>query len=146
MPTESISIQTAQSKDLSAILNLLKQADLPLDGVTDSMDAFVAKLDQTTIGFAALERYETEGLLRSVVVHPQHRGKYLGQQLTKSIIELAREKALKRLYLLTETAGSFFPKLGFQTVNRNEVPNTIQNSSEFKSICPSSALVMELVL
>ncbi len=47
------------------------------------------------------------------------------------------------LYLLTTTAKDFFNKEGYIVVNRDEVPEPIKNSSEFSSVCPSTAIVMK---
>lgn len=42
------------------------------------------------------------------------------------------------MYLLTDTTGEYFPRLGF-----HPVAPAIQASVEFTSACPQSALVME---
>ena len=46
------------------------------------------------------------------------------------------------LYLLTTTAERYFPKFGFERIERAEVPLSVQTSIEFTSACPSSATVM----
>jgi amino-acid N-acetyltransferase len=46
------------------------------------------------------------------------------------------------VYLLTETAGAFFPKLGFRPIARADVAPAVLRSAEFTTACPRSALVM----
>jgi amino-acid N-acetyltransferase len=43
---------------------------------------------------------------------------------------------------LTTTAERYFPKFGFERIERNDVPASVQASVEFTSACPSSAIVM----
>jgi len=50
------------------------------------------------------------------------------------------------VYLLTETAAGFFPRFGFQPIQRAEVAPAVQQSIEFTSACPASAQPMRLVL
>ena len=55
----------------------------------------------------------------------------------------------KSLYALVQdehivgTGSEFFAKEGFETINREIVPDTIKSTSEFSSVCPSSAIVMK---
>jgi len=85
-------------------------------------------------------------LLRSVAVSPACRGQGIGQHLTRAALMLAQEQGLTHVYLLTETAGQFFPKFGFRLVEREQTPSGVQSSLEFSSLCPARALAMELCL
>jgi len=143
----SIRIEPASRSDLAAILNLLTQSRLPHDGLSEHLTtAIVAREDQEVIGSAALELYGTAALLRSVAVAPAWRGQGLGQRLTRAALELARHHGVRDVYLLTETADSFFPKFGFSRIDRSQVPAPVQTSNEFTSACPDSAPAMELRL
>ena len=106
----------------------------------------VARTDQKVVGSAALELYGTAALLRSVAVQQDFRDQGLGHWLVLGILALARECGPTHIYLLTETAGDFFPRFGFRPISRSEVPTAVQNSLEFTSLCPQSALVMEVEL
>jgi amino-acid N-acetyltransferase len=44
--------------------------------------------------------------------------------------------------LLTTTAERYFPRFGFERVDRKDVPESVRASVEFTSACPSSAIVM----
>jgi amino-acid N-acetyltransferase len=72
----------------------------------------------------------------------QHRG--LGQALTRAALALARERRVAAVYLLTTTADGFFTRFGFTTVAREDVPETIRQSVEFTTACPSTATVMRV--
>jgi len=139
----ALTIERATAQDGEAIAGLLRQSALPLDGLADHLHtALVARADGRVVGSAALEVYADGALLRSVAVSPacQHSG--VGRQLTDAAIEMARHLGLPGLYLLTTTAQDYFPRFGFERIDRAEVPVTVQASVEFTSACPASAIVM----
>jgi amino-acid N-acetyltransferase len=140
-------ITPAGPGDLPALHALLTACGLPLDGLDAHLGtAVVARDGGRLLGSAALEVYPPYALLRSVAVDEASRGRGLGLRLTDEAIGLARRLRLDALYLLTETAGGFFPKRGFAPVARADVPADVQRSVEFTSVCPVSALVMRLEL
>ncbi|MCB0210587.1 MAG: GNAT family N-acetyltransferase [Anaerolineae bacterium] len=130
---------------LPDILTLLMASKLPQEGLSEHIEtALVAHDDADIVGSAALELYGSAALLRSVAVAPDFQGQGLGHQLTRAAIDLARQHKVSQLYLLTETASDFFPKFGFYTIDRAQVPSPVKNSLEFTTLCPDSALVMTL--
>jgi mannose-6-phosphate isomerase-like protein (cupin superfamily) len=58
------------------------------------------------------------------------------------MISHARLLGIERLYLLTTTAERFFTRLGFQRCGRSDAPPEIQATSQFRSVCPTSAVCM----
>ena len=72
------------------------------------------------VGAAAVEPYGQAGLLRSVVVAESRRGTGLGRELVAAAEALAQEEGIRELYLLTETAADWFPRLGYEVVDREE--------------------------
>jgi amino-acid N-acetyltransferase len=94
------------------------------------------------VGSAALEVYADGALLRSVAVAPELQGQGIGRSLTESAIALGESLNARALYLLTTTAETYFPRLGFERIDRDAVPNGVRTSIEFTSACPSSATVM----
>ena len=106
----------------------------------------MGRAGQAVVGSAALELYGAAALLRSVAVALSFRGQGLGQQLTQAALKLARQRDITHIYLLTETASEFFSNFGFRPIDRSQVPFSVQNSMEFTSLCPASALAMELCL
>jgi amino-acid N-acetyltransferase len=143
----AISIDPAQAGDTPTVLELLQNNGLPQDGLADHWaTTLVAREDGRVVGSAALEMYGTAALLRSVAVAAALRGQGLGQRLTRSALDLARQRGVTEVYLLTETAGEFFPRFGFHAVDRADVPDAVKQSVEFASACPVSALAMKAVL
>lgn len=98
--------------------------------------------DNNIIGSGGLEVYGKNALLRSLAVDEKHRHQKLGIRMVNDLMEKAKHLQIENLFLLTETARTFFEKKGFQDIERTEVPETLRNSSEFTSVCPSSATCM----
>jgi amino-acid N-acetyltransferase len=143
----NLSIEPARPDDFAAVAALLEQSGLPKDGLADHLaTAIVARDDGRVVGSATLEMYGTAALLRSVAVDSSWRGRELGQRLTQAALDLAHQRGVSAVYLLTETAGEFFPRFGFRRTTRAEVPQSVQKSVEFTTACPDSALVMMVAL
>jgi amino-acid N-acetyltransferase len=143
----AITIDRARPADADAIAELLAQDQLPLDGLREHLDtAIVARRDGAIVGVAALEVYPDGVLMRSVAVAPGLQGQGLGHRLTEAVLQLARDLHAPHAYLLTTTAEQFFPKFGFERIDRVDVPASVQTSIEFRSACPSSATAMRKAL
>jgi amino-acid N-acetyltransferase len=139
----NIRIEGARPEDWPPLAALLAANQLPLDGLAEHLDStLVAHHGAELVGSAAIEPYGSAALLRSVAVAPAYRGVGLGQQLTQAALKLARARGMDEVYLLTETAATFFPRFGFAPVARDEVAVAVRQSVEFQSACPASALVM----
>ncbi|HET7734226.1 MAG TPA: arsenic resistance N-acetyltransferase ArsN2, partial [Paludibacter sp.] len=134
---------TAREEDVEAIVALLKTNDLPLNDLGTGQRMFLVALsDGKTVGCVAVEMYGNAGLLRSLAVNNDFWGKGIGQKLVSEAEAWSRNNGLKSLYLLTTTAAGFFPKLSWDNTERALVPENIAASSEFASVCPSSAVCM----
>jgi amino-acid N-acetyltransferase len=141
------SIERAVPGDAPAILQLLAESRLPVEGLLPHLNtALVARVQGRVIGSATLEVYPDGALLRSVAVAPVARGFGVGHQLTESALELARTLDVSAVFLLTTTAEDFFPRFAFSRITREDVPAAVQESIEFQSACPSSATVMRTIL
>ena len=140
-------IGPASAVDYEVIAALLETERLPLAGLQDHFDhILVARDGSRIVGCAALELYEDGALLRSVVVDSGHRGTGLGGKLTRAALRLADEHGIDAVYLLTTTAERFFPRFGFEAIDRADVPDSVMRSAEFTYACPSSAIVMRTSL
>jgi amino-acid N-acetyltransferase len=51
-----------------------------------------------------------------------------------------------QLVLLTQTAQSFFERLGYGVIDRALSPEAVRTSAEFRSLCPASAVCMTKTL
>lgn len=136
-------IEAATARDLPEIRSLLERLHLPVAGVDEHLSAMlVAREGGRIVGTAALELYAGGALLRSVAVEPRQQGKRLGHRLTDAALHLATTRGATAIFLLTTTAEDFFPKVGFEQITRDEVPLSVQASTEFQFACPASAVVM----
>jgi amino-acid N-acetyltransferase len=136
-------ITPASEADGPSMLHLLRDSGLPIDGLLDHLrTALVARDGAAIVGCAAVELYADGALLRSVAVAPAARGHGVGERLTEAAVTLARSRRVAAMYLLTTTAESYFPRFGFVRTTRNVVPASVQQSTEFRSACPASAIVM----
>ena len=145
MAKKDIKIERFAQSDEKEIVKLLSQAKLPAQDLTlEKLKHFlVAKAkDGSVMGTIGVELYQDVGLLRSLVVHPSYRGKGLGKRLTREVESFAQEKSIKTLFLLTTTAAEFFPKLGYQVIQRDRAPMSIAKTEEFKTLCPVSAVCL----
>ena len=138
-----IAIEPARAADVSCVKALLQEQHLPLDGLDDHLDTLlVARQDARVVGSVALEVYAGGALLRSLAVAPAVQGQGVGRLLTESVVRLARQRGVRDVFLLTTTAQTYFPRLGFETVDRADVPESVRESIEFRSACPASAIAM----
>lgn len=141
--TVAFDIERASADDLPSIENLLAANKLPLEGVREWLDTFVvARSGGRIVGVAGVERCDPYGLLRSAAVDQSVRGHGIGRALIERLIADAESDDLRALYLLTMTAENYFPAFGFTKTSRDAVPVEIQNTAQFRDICPSSAIVM----
>ncbi len=141
---DDLSFVSGDNISLEQAVGLLKEYDLPTSDLNnESLQNFIGFKDkERLIGLAALESYETLGLLRSLVVDKDYRDRGLANKLIEQIIQLAKKRNASELYLLTTTAKDYFLKKGFDVVSRESVPDSVKTSSEFSSVCPASAEVM----
>jgi len=144
----NILYRRATEKDNAAIRSLLGSQKLPTETVgTSTTDFYVAIENETIIGGAGFEYYGEDVLLRSVAVPTSLQKKQIGTQLVDWMISLAKQKNVKRIVLLTETASKFFAKKGFITIDRSSINNDpLKKSSQFSGECCSSAVCMILEL
>jgi N-acetylglutamate synthase-like GNAT family acetyltransferase len=102
----------------------------------------VAEADGVIVGVAGLEQCGSHALLRSVAVSDAWRSRGLGRALVLRILADADARGIPVLYLLTTTAERYFPSFGFREIARDEVPDDVRATAEFRSACPASAIVM----
>lgn len=93
-------------------------------------------------GVVGVELHGKFGLLRSLAVDQSARRRGCGKRLVKQVEQYAAGRGVQSLYLLTTTAEDFFAALGYNRVDRAQVPEAIRNTREFSSLCPSSSSVM----
>jgi len=94
--TAPYSIRPATPGDLARVERTLRDADLPLDGLTEQFgDSYaIAEYGGDIIGVEGIEVHGDDGLLRSAAVVPSWRGKGVGDALTRNRIDWARDRGL----------------------------------------------------
>lgn len=102
--------------------------------------------DGAVSGAVGLEVYGSQGLLRSLCVKPEERGKRTGARLVEAVTAEAMAAGISELYLLTTTADQYFERHGFARVERASVDGPVLKSIEFASACPKTAVVMAKAL
>ena len=149
MNCENITITDASSSDLSDILNLLSQVQLPHDGVAENISAFLVAKDESSrlIATIGLERHGHTALLRSAAVAPEYQSCGIGSRLTEQLLKRATHDDVERVVLLTSTASEFFARrFGFCETPRTRFDEELRESSEWNLPRCSSAVCMSLDL
>lgn len=145
MEIDQINITHASVNYEGKIKSLLKDNNLPSEDLgSDSFkNFFIATSENNLAGVIGLDIFENLGLLRSLCVEGSYRNQRIASALFHHLIIYAHSQKIKELYLLTTTAEDFFKKRGFVTVDRSFVPEVIRMTSEFKDLCPNSAICMK---
>ena len=137
----------ATAEDEKPIKQILAEIDLPYQDISSSqLRHFLIVKDgsgSTLAGVVGLELRDDAGLLRSLAVADAYRRKGLATQLVNKIEEYARSQNITALYLLTLTAEDFFAARKYQKTDRESAPPALQETAEFKRLCPETAVCMK---
>lgn len=146
--TDAITIRQAEPHDLTAMLSLLRRASLPTEGVAEQHLGrfFVAEGEGAIIGCVGLEVYGQTALLRSLAVTREFQNRGLGSRLAEHALRQAASLGLDEVFLLTTTAEGFFKRFGFTKIARENAPEQIRQSVEFRLNCCETAVCMRLRL
>ena len=127
-----------------AVKQLLLDAQLPIEDITPAhLEHFFGVWSgQCLEGVIGLQPYGSFALLRSLAVRVVRRGSGLGSELLGSAERYAVQKGVSSIFLLTTTAKPYFEKYGYTQIARESVPLVIRATSQFSSICPTSATAM----
>jgi protein-tyrosine-phosphatase/N-acetylglutamate synthase-like GNAT family acetyltransferase len=145
---DGVALGAPTGGELGAIEALIGASALPAEVVHDRFpDAYVvARRGGNVVGVAALETHDHTGLLRSVAVAPDERGRGTGIALVADRLAMAWANGLASVYLLTMTAAPLFRRFGFAAADRAGAPAALTASPEFAALCPASAACMRLDL
>lgn len=139
-----IRIDAANEGDFPAVAQLLRESDLPTDGIQEILDStVVARQNGHIVGSISLERFGASGLVRSYVVAKDWRGRGVGKRLGTKILQRAAQEGVRKVYLLTNTIRDLAAKHGFREIPRDDVPAVVRESVEFRLNCCDSAVAME---
>ena len=137
-------LMDAGDSDFELIRKLLKSCELyHTDLNADRNHHFLLAWEaDVLIGTVGIEFCGESALLRSLAVAPNYRRRGVGTKLVNAIESSAKSRQIRTLYLLTLTAPDFFVAQGYQQVDRKQAPAALQDTTEFKNVCPASAVCM----
>lgn len=132
---------------LSQLREALSQAALPFDDVGEPGKQFYRfETDGTWVAYGGLEGSGQDMLLRSLVVCDSRRGKGLGTVVLSELERCAVSQGVLRLHLLTQSSAGFFTTNGYELLDRCEAPFAINQTVQFKHLCPASASYLRKTL
>jgi len=132
-------VRPARPDDAGAIDGLLREAGLDPGEARHTDDAVVAADGDRVLATAAAEVRGDQCYLRSAAVHEAARGFGLGILVAATAGRWAASRGARRLFLVTETAEGFFSGLGFEAIDRRDLPGWI---AERSTACSESATAM----
>lgn len=137
-----VSIEPARKSDLPGVEALLTEAGLPADVAPHLSNFLVAHHHGRVVGCAGMEIRGADALFRSLAVIPDYREAGIGRRLYDALVENARGQGVQKAYLLTTTIVSLAESWGFQRLARDEVPEAIRDTAQFRGECCVSAVAM----
>lgn len=145
MQVEPFLIEPQRARDRPRVIELLQQAGLveqDLQAGSAPVDFLVMREAAQVVGAIGLQNAEGAGLLRSLIVLPTLHRQGRGAALVAAAEQLAARRGIDDMYLLTTNAPAFFALLDYLRVDRASVPPAVQQTAQFASLCPASAVCM----
>jgi N-acetylglutamate synthase-like GNAT family acetyltransferase len=132
----------------TAMIAALSEAGLPIDDLRLPGREFFSFSEQygSAIGYAGIEIYKEDALLRSLVLRPDMRRRGYGIAIVERMADHAARHGVRFLYLLTAKHAALFARAGFREFDREQAPTAIAATTEFKALAPTSAAFMRRTL
>lgn len=136
-------VRPTTEQDYGEVCSLLQSENLPTIDLERNLPHFFVKtMNEVIVGSIGLEYYGASGLLRSMLVRPQFRNKGIAFELVNHLSHYAKDRGVRKLFLITNTAEDYFQRLGFTRIPREEVEKEVLQSKEFNGLCPASSAIM----
>jgi len=133
--------------DAQTATALLAASGLPLAGWSEpNVDRWGAHEDGRLVGIVALEAHGRHGLVRSLAVAPEARGRGLATALVAHALAEGGRRGLETMTAVTETIPDLIVRWGFRELPRSELPDALRASPELQDACPASARTFVLEL
>jgi amino-acid N-acetyltransferase len=143
MGPPAIAVRPSVPADDARVRALLESAGLPAADVQTGRQEYLLALEgERLVGAVGLEVVGKDGLLRSLAVAPDRRGRGIAGALHEQVVALARRRGVEALYLLTTTAEAYAARRGFERVHRSDAPPGLQALAQFRTLCPATAVCM----
>lgn len=138
------SFRRAADADMDGIKDLLGSCGLPYQDIAPSSGILfmVAESEGRLAGVCGAEVRPDAVLLRSLAVFMSFRNKGLGRMLAREIMKEAAGENRLPMFILTLTAENYLAKLGFRRIPREDVPESIRKTGQFRGVCPKTAISM----
>ena len=124
-----MTISFVQNHDEASVYQLLQESALPTQDLTTEhfKHFFVMKEEGEILGVAGVERLSAQrGLMRSIAVKPEYRGKQIATQLYHAAEEHACSMGMREVYAFTTTIEPWLTRLGFERIERESAPDDIR--------------------
>ncbi|MCJ8207354.1 arsenic resistance N-acetyltransferase ArsN2 [Pseudomonas sp. RGM2987] len=142
MPVSHV-LKMSALDDLASLKASLRAEGLPHADLDEpGREFFQFQIGEQWVGYVGVEGSTADRLLRSFIVSPSSRGEGIGSQALALLEALLVSRGVRTLHLLTTTAAPFFEYHGFEQCSRAEAPSVVQDSLEFRSLCPANASYM----
>lgn len=141
-------VRQATENDLDAVELLLAACELPVVRIAPHIKTFfVAETDdKKLVGVLGMLADGDKALLRSFAVAPSYRKRGVGQALVRAALTQLRKESCNEAYLLTQTAETYFARLGFSVIDRTAMPQALLVESGLDRACPCSSVCMKYKL
>ncbi len=128
------------AEELTPVETLLRNNGLPYKDCCHHIGNFVGVFcSEELIAIGGLELLGKTALLRSLAVRADYQKQGLAGLIVERLHCNTMELGIEALYLLTETAESFFHKLGYLDIDRDKLPVEVRQTEQCQSLCPASA-------
>lgn len=136
-------LRPAGPEDSRAIHDLLAASSLDPSESRSMEGTMVLAGDDGLVATAAADVRGDRAYVRSVAVREQDRGLHMGTLAVAAAVGGAVARGARMAFLVTESAGGFFARLGFEPLLREELPSWIRDGT---AACSSSAIAMRRVV
>ena len=140
IPQNQVTIRIATRRDIDRIISFIEpfvESGLLLRRTYDEVDEwlpsfYLAEIDGEIVGCAALEVYSKKlAEIRSLAVSPKVQGMGIGKMLVNACVELAHEKKILEVMVITSNE-QFFKAVGFDfTMTGEKKALFIQTRDEY---------------
>jgi len=138
----SIAWQEVEASD-PRLLQLCLLGGLSTSDIENDSVYFVAAEGQVRRACACfgLQIEAVTAVLKKVVVAPSLRGRGLGTFVVDEAMDRARKRGARDVYLLTDSAETFFSRHGFASLERCFAPPMVKESSIFTDLCARATVM-----
>jgi amino-acid N-acetyltransferase len=139
-----LQMKSFRTPDIDDAKALLDEVNLPISDISpETIKNFIGYyVNGRLLSLGGIELYKEHALLRSLATAASHRGEGLANKVVSALENLASNSGASDLYLLTETAESYFSDRAYVRVSRTTAPTCITNTTQFRELCPGTALLM----